>query len=174
MRSRTVTVNCQAKCDSTRVTQVGRNLWRCAAGAKKFGDLCAHMRVVAEDARADCFFWIAQRKSPKIALAQPSLALHLAIPRKFRMFWTWEVAFQILKALLACKYCPREPRHEHTRRGVAPHRPGYRPKRRPFVCAVAHCLRFHRPGVQGTMPDRCRARRRRPAQHRICRRCAPD
>src|SRR3974390_624276 len=100
MRSRTVTVNCQAKCDSTRVTQVGRNLWRCAAGAKKFGDLCAHMRVVAEDARADCFFWIAQRKSPKIALAQPSLALHLAIPRKFRMFWTWEVAFQILKALL--------------------------------------------------------------------------
>src|SRR6516165_12491267 len=109
MRSRTVMVNCQAKCDATRVTQIGRNLWRCAAGAKNLVIVCAHMRVVAENAPADCLFWIAQRKSPKIALAQPSLALHLAIPRKFRMFRTWEVAFQILKALLACKFCPREP-----------------------------------------------------------------
>src|SRR3974390_968998 len=163
MRSRTVTVNCQAKCDATRVTQIGRNLWRCAAGQKNLVIFVRTWELWQKTRGPIVFFWIAQRKSPKIALAQPSLALHLAIPRKFRMFRTWEVAFQVLKALLAWKFCPREPRHEHTRRGVAPHRPGYRPKRRPFVCAVAHCLRFYRPGVQGTMPDGCRVRRRRPA-----------
>src|SRR3974377_1938151 len=65
MRSRTVTVNCQAKCDATRVTQIGRNLWRCAAGAKNLVIVCARMRVVAEDAPADCLFLDCSEKISK-------------------------------------------------------------------------------------------------------------
>ena len=103
---------------------------------------------------------LARRVDQAAAPRMRRIAREVSIPPARPLFRTAHALLALTHANVDARAC-----HEHTRRGLEPHRPGYRPKRRASVRAAAHRLGFDRSGLQGrnaapppsTSPPTCAA-----------------